>query len=111
MIGIGVALVYAAALAYNRGRSGGNINYANRVGIAVATRNFTNLFVYTIGPLIGAICAVCAWYLYKNQFITLFSGCTPVTVGVLMSGGGVLWSGGGVLWSGDHESLLHIFDS
>lgn len=85
IIGIGVALVYAASIAYNRGRSGGNINYANRVGIAIATRNFSNLFVYSIGPLIGAVLAVCAWYLYQNKLFTLFPGCSPATQTVDMS--------------------------
>ena len=74
LIGIAVALVYAMALSYNRGASGGNINYANRVGIAIATKNFSNLFVYTIGPLIGAIVAVCCWSLYEKRFMAMFGG-------------------------------------
>lgn len=76
LVGIGIALVYVAALSFNSGKSGGNINYANKVSIAIATRNFTNLFVYTVGPLIGAIIAVFTWYLYKNKFADLFAGCT-----------------------------------
>lgn len=81
LIGIGIALVYAASMCYSRGRSGGNINYANRLGIAIATRNFTNLFVYTIGPLIGAIVAVCGWFVYNNKFVGLFAACSPVVLG------------------------------
>lgn len=85
MIGLGIALVYASSIAYNKGRSGGNINYANRVGIAIATRNFSNLFVYTIGPLIGAIVAVCGWYIYKNKFATLFHGCATLGTETIVS--------------------------
>lgn len=79
MVGIGIALVYVASLSFGASKSGGNINYANRVGIAIATRNFTNLFVYTVGPLIGAIIAVFTWYLYKNKFADLFAGCEGST--------------------------------
>lgn len=76
MVGIGVALVYAASISFSRGRSGGNINFANRLGMA---RNFSNIFIYTIGPLIGAVLAVCAWYLYKDKFFTFFPSCVPST--------------------------------
>lgn len=79
MVGIGMALVYAASISFSKGRSGGNINLANRIGVAIATRNFTNIFIYTIGPLIGAILAVCAWYLYRDKFFSIFPTCEPAT--------------------------------
>lgn len=77
MLGIGIALVYAFSMEINRGGSGGNINFAHRFAVTIATRDMSNLFVYTIGPIMGAIAAVCAWYIYKDKFVGLFAGCTP----------------------------------
>lgn len=78
LIGIGIALVYTCSLTINKGYSGGNINYAQRLGTALATRDMSNLFVYTIGPIVGAVIAVCTWHMYTNKFAGLFSGCAPV---------------------------------
>ena len=78
LVGIGIAMVYASSLSLNKGNSGGNINFANRLGVAVATKNMTNLLVYSIGPIVGAIIAACVWYLYKNNFSSIFTSCVPV---------------------------------
>lgn len=74
-VGLGIAFVYAASMCFNRDRSGGNINFANKLGLAIATRKFSNLFTYFIGPLLGAVIAVCTWYLYSNKFFSFFNPC------------------------------------
>jgi len=59
-LGIGLTLA-ALAIAFG-GFTGGSFNPGRSIGSAVAAQNFTNLWLYIVGPLVGG---VVGWGAYK----------------------------------------------
>lgn len=75
VLGVTMGAVYVLAREYARGRSGGHLNVASRIGQAIVSKNYKHLFIYMIGPLCGSLIAACVYSVYKEKIPTIFGSC------------------------------------